>query len=373
MRVGQLLYRPDTGWTDETPAPTAPQLVLAFVDPHEARGAAVSALVERFPGARVVAATTGGEILGRDVHEGTAVAVAVELERSRVVVEVEPLAGAADSGRAARALGERLCAPDLRAVFVLSDGLDVNGSELVLGLRASVGDGVIIVGGLAGDGARFGETRVGVDGALAPHRLVGMGFVGEALEVGHGSCGGWRPYGPERVITRAEGNVLYALDDEPALELYKRYLGPEAAQLPSSGLHYPLTIRRPDAPDTELVRTVLSIDEGQQSLTFAGDVPQGAIARLMRARVDEIVEGAERAAEAAGDGELAVLVSCIGRRLLLGQRVGEEVEAVEQVLGEGCARIGYYSYGEISPHAASGIAELHNQTMTITTFRERAA
>jgi hypothetical protein len=128
-----------------------------------------------------------------------------------------------------------------------------------------------------------------------------------------------------------------------------------------------------------VVRTILAVDKAEQSLTFAGDVPAGAYARLMKANFDRLIDGAHGAAEhavAAPGGVapgLALLISCVGRRLVLHQRVEEEIEAAREVLGVGVTFAGFYSYGEISPFTPQARCELHNQTMTITTLGERAA
>ena len=206
----------------------------------------------------------------------------------------------------------------------------------------------------------------------------GVGLYGDALRMGHGSMGGWDIFGPERTITRARANVLYELDGRPALDLYKSYLGELSGGLPATGLLFPLAIRtagsRPDEPS--LVRTILAVDEDDQSMTFAGDMPEGARAQLMRANVDRLIEGAADAAlmvdGGGGAGPTLVLgISCVGRRLVLGERTEEEIEATVECLPGGVQQIGFYSYGEISPHA-SGLCELHNQTMTLTTIHETA-
>jgi hypothetical protein len=234
---------------------------------------------------------------------------------------------------------------------------------------------VVITGGLAGDGPRFGTTYVGLNDAPAPGRVAAVGFYGDAIAVGHGSAGGWDVFGPERQITRSKGNVLYELNGKPALDLYKHYLGDDAKGLPGSALLFPLKVFPPDRPHEALTRTIVAVDEQERAMTFAGDMPQGHCAQLMRGNFDRLVEGAADAAHQAvlpfpGD-RVAVLVSCIGRKLLLGQRICEEVEAVKDVFGDGTALTGFYSYGEVSPHAATDCAELHNQTMTITVFGER--
>ena len=68
---------------------------------------------------------------------------------------------------------------------------------------------------------------------------------------------------------------------------------------------------------------------------------------------------------------VAVLISCIGRKLVLGPRVSDETEEVDNLLGERIVKCGFYSYGEISPHLITQTCELHNQTMTVTVFAEK--
>jgi hypothetical protein len=232
-----------------------------------------------------------------------------------------------------------------------------------------------VTGGLAGDGSRFVRTAVCLDGPVPSAQVVAVGLYGERLQIGYGSVGGWDPFGVERRITRSRGNVLIELDGEPALDLYRRYLGEHAAGLPSSGLLFPLAIRGDDN-DTAIVRTILAVDEAERTLTFAGDVPQGCRARLMRANFSRLVEGASGAARIAAGAssaptELAILISCVGRKLVLKQRIEEEVEAVAEILGTATVQAGFYSYGEIAPFASAARCELHNQTMTVTTISEK--
>jgi len=331
-------------------------------------------LSQRHPGAIILGCSTGGEIHGTDVLDESLSVTTMGFDRTRLKSAEAAVANAAGSYDAGMAIGKALASPGLKTIFLLSDGTRVNGSELIRGIRACIGDDVVITGGLAGDGPRFGTTYVGLNSAPAPGRIAAVGFYGSAIEVGHGSAGGWDVFGPERHITRSKGNVLYELDGKPALDLYKHYLGDDAKGLPGSALLFPLKVFPPSRPDEALTRTVVAIDEAERAMTFAGDMPEGYSAQLMRGNFDRLVEGAADAAHQAafdldGDG-VAILVSCIGRKLLLGQRICEEVEAVKDVFGKGIALAGFYSYGEVSPHAATQCAELHNQTMTITVFGE---
>ncbi|MBF0168608.1 MAG: FIST C-terminal domain-containing protein [Alphaproteobacteria bacterium] len=376
MKLKQYLWTADKGLAEADQAAVLddPQLVLYFAAPKVMDdGKRFAELKQRFPGSHLVGCSTGGEILGEEVLDGTIAITAVRFERGSINVCGHALTEGESSLLAGKSLAEKLKQDGLKAVFVLSDGTKVNGSDLVEGIRSAVGDEVIITGGLAGDGADFKRTVVGCDCQPKEGMLAIIGFYGDALHIRHGSFGGWDRFGPERIITKSEANVLYELDNEPALDLYKRYLGDEATRLPASALLFPLSVRADASDKGDVVRTVVGIDEDKKSMIFAGDVQQGYSAQLMRGNFDHLVEGAQKAAEQAGGGNgpsLAILVSCIGRKLLLDQRIVEEVEAVAPVLGKEARLTGFYSYGEISPHGFTGKCELHNQTMTITLISE---
>ncbi len=378
MRVQQSHWNAEDGWRDAPNSDSVDQaqLVLYFAAPGNIGLADCYAEIrKRYADAHILGCTTGGEIFDQEVFDESIVCSAVQFEKTRVELTSCKAKASDGSFDAGVALGNSLLGSDLQMVFVLSDGIHVNGSELVRGLTSVVGEDIPVTGGLAGDGARFEVTLVGADGAPEEGRIAAIGLYGQSLTVGHGSVGGWDVFGPERTITRSNGNILYELDGKPALDLYRTYLGDEAKNLPGSGLLFPLKIRPPHGPTQDVVRTIVGIDEDAHSMIFAGNIPEGYVGQLMRGNFENLIEGAAEAARMAGtavNGErkLVVLVSCIGRKLLLGQRIGEEVEAVSEVFGDGTPAIGFYSYGEISPHAETGICDLHNQTMTVTVLAE---
>jgi hypothetical protein len=379
MRVEQRVWMTSKGWDPGGAGALRDSARLALVF------GATSRLLhpERFeeirrfyPGAQLFGCSTAGEICGTSVHDDSIVLTAVELEGSHVRGATVRLDEVGSSFEAGERLSRSLEKDELKHVLVLSDGLRVNGSALVKGLASQLPASVTITGGLAGDGERFKETLVFFGDQPQKEVVAVLGMYGEHLRVGYGSLGGWDPFGPERLITRSRGNVLYELDGRSALELYKKYLGEHARGLPATGLLFPLSLRTREG-DTGVVRTILSIDDTDQSMTFAGDVPEGAYARLMKANFDRLIDGAVGAAktshEAVGSStpDLAICISCVGRKLVLKQRTEEEVEGVRDVLGQRAALAGFYSYGEISPFTPNARCELHNQTMTITTLSER--
>jgi len=333
-------------------------------------------LQARYPQAALLGCSSAGEICGTQVFDDTLVATAIHFENTPIQLVEADIGDTGDSYKAGEMLARLLEPKGLVHVLVLSDGIQVNGSKLVKGLRAGLPEQVDVTGGLAGDGARFQTTLVLTNQGAHSGRIALLGFYGDQIQVNCGTLGGWDPFGPERVITRSHDNVLFELDGQSALALYKTYLGDQAADLPASGLLFPIELKVEGA-QSGIVRTILAVNEADQSMTFAGDMPQGAKARLMKANFDRLIEGAITAAEKCGSGpgtapaELAILISCVGRKLILKQRTEEEVEGAQDALGQDTVMTGFYSYGEISPFTQGGSCELHNQTMTITTLSER--
>ena len=376
MKTTTTRWTKETGWT--LPA-AAPQLILYFgaTSQLDAGAPAVRELAAKFPDAVVCGCSTAGEILGSHVFDESIVAALVQFQSTQVRAVAESTAGNADSAAVGRRAAGKLNTAGLRHVLILSDGLSVNGTALVAGFREILPPGVAITGGLAGDGSRFQKTFVGLGSDVKRDQIVAIGFYGAGIVIGYGSRGGWEGFGPRRRITRSQGNTLLELDGQPALALYKRYLGERAAGLPATGLLFPLELTKDATEKAGLVRTILAVDEANQSLTFAGDMPEGWYARLMKATGDQLVEGAANAGSDAalksdaGGSSLAIMVSCIGRRLVLGQRIEEELEAVIRSLPALTETVGFYSYGEACPSAGNDLSELHNQTMTITVIGEK--
>jgi len=335
----------------------------------------VDALIEQFPRCHFIGCSTAGEIYQDSIHDDSISLGLIRFDHTRLKSASAVTNRASDSFAAGQSLAKQLSATDLRAVFVLSRGVQVNGSQMIEGLSSILPDNMVITGGLAADNSHFETTwTFGPDG-LHQHQAVAVGFYGERFRIHHGSRGGWDVMGPDRKVTRSKDNVLYELDGHPALELYKRYLGERAAGLPATGLLFPLALRNEQEAERNTVRTILSVDEETQSITLAGDIPQGRFVQLMHANFDHLVDGAALAAEKAtagiqpGTSPLSIAISCVGRRLVLGQRCEEELEAALEAFPDDTVQIGFYSYGEISP-LANGRCDLHNQTMTLSLIWE---
>lgn len=379
MRVIQKIAKKPADLAAQSTALAAinPDLLIVFGSvEHFIAPDFASTLRNALPGTTLIGCTTAGEITPDGVDDGTCTLTGISFDASKLIQANTHLTGMDDSFAAGERLGHQLAGVELKAVMVFGPGVQINGSALVDGITSIIGNRIPITGGLAGDGGAFKQTfTLGPDG-VCDNAIVAVGLGGEALRFGHGSFGGWEPFGPARKVTRCANNVLFELDGEPALEVYKRYLGDHAKALPASGLLFPFAMLGEDHSAVGLIRTILGVDEASGSLTLAGEIDPNGYLKLMHARTDKLVNGAESAAEAAAQmlnnpGEsVAILVSCVGRKLVMGNRVDEEVEAVGDVFGSKATLTGFYSYGEISPFTPGASCKLHNQTMTITYLSE---
>lgn len=331
-------------------------------------------LEERYPNAQLVGCTSSGNILGEEITDATLVGTAVSLERGSVKVVTQDFIEGEDQYLMTKALVESLPQENLKHIFLLSDGLNVNGSSLAKGINDAVEHKISSTGGLAGDDTDFEETWVVANNEVSQNRVVAVGFYGEGLVVESGCYAGWDEFGVFRKITKSTNNVVYEIDGEPALDLYKKYLGVYAKDLPGSALNFPASIKK-DNDSEPIIRTVLGVDEEAKSLTFAGDVPEGYLARLMKTNIDGLIDGSEIAAQQIkkvnDKTALGLVVSCVGRRLVLKQLTEEELESIGETLGENVQLVGFYSYGELAPFSSELTScSLHNQTMTLTVVYE---
>ena len=302
----------------------------------------------------------------------------IQFETTKIKVVKKPISSVKHSYKYGADIATELLNDELKGIFVLSDGLHINGSKFTKGISSVIPNEIVVTGGLAGDDERFEATWVIVNKEARSGFITAVGFYGDNIHIAHGSQGGWDSLGIERIVTKSEENILYELDSQPALEIYKRYLGDKANELPASGLLFPLEIKPTYESEESTVRTILAVDEKAQSITFAGDIPEGSYVTFMKANYDRIIDGASLAAEKVkmdaynDEPLLSIAISCVGRHLILKQRTEEELEAVLEILPPAAKQIGFYSYGEISP-LASGKCDLHNQTMTLTLIWETDA
>ena len=378
MKLETFTYHLEQGWSaDPFPDLDSQHTLLLvfggsdFIDRPEP----FKELQAAYPKSHIVGCSSAGEIYGSSISDNSLVVGVLRFAATQVRRAAARIHSLEDSYQAGEKIAERLFLPDLRSLLVFTDGINVNGSKLIRGLNNILPSSVVVTGGMAGDGERFERTWVIKDGMTQSGYISAVGLYGDAVRIGHGSRGGWDIFGPERRVSRSEGSLLYELDGKPALQLYKEYLGDRAHGLPATALLFPLALRSSSGDTKRVVRTVLGVNEEQQAMLFAGDIPEGSLAQLMKANFDRLIDGAALVAqETVARFEmvppvLSLAISCVGRRMVLGERSDEELDVTLEQLPPNTRQIGFYSYGEISPHG-TGHCDLHNQTMTLTTISE---
>lgn len=379
MKTVQLKKTTQSDWQYlSEDIPLQKPLVLVFGNRYMLESESILKEVRSlFPDGEFVFGSTAGDITSQYVDDESITLTAIEFEKSHYEIKTANVFEnnvKADSYETGKNLINQLYKKGLKHVFIVSEGSFINGSQLTLGMNAAIDDNILITGALCGDAARFEKTLASHNELPKSGEIVAIGLYGETLEVSFSINGGWTPFGPERIVTKSKSNVLYELDNKPALDLYKKYLGEKSKELPAAALLYPLKVKSTDEKQS-IVRTILNIDEEENSMILAGDILENSRVQLMMTNVDNIVDASEKAASQALElrehkPELAILVSCIGRKLVLDQRVEEEVEEVLEVVGNETTICGLYSYGEIAPFRNEQNCQLHNQTMTITLISE---
>ena len=338
-------------------------------------GSVYHALKNAYPNSIILGCSTGGEIFDHAVFDQTVATLALDFEKTKLKYATTDHLSHPDGYEAGQYVATQLKRDDLRGIFVIADGLLVNASQFVKGMESILGKDIPIVGGLAGDGETFQTTLVGLNNTPAPGQMVGIGFYGHHFHIGYGSAGGWDPHGPIRKITKSSGNILYEVDGKPASDFYKGYLGKLASEKRNYALFYPFSVWPDGEEDSAFIRSVLSLNDEDKSITFTGEIPEGYNARLMRGLIPKLLDGAYQAGKQIAlppnKESVAILISCMGRRIVLGNHAEDEIISVSEALPQPhCHQVGFYSYGEISPRTATHVPELHNQTMTVTTFYE---
>jgi hypothetical protein len=370
------VYFKDGNWSDANIEINDSSFAILFADRVMLeRPDPVQAFIKKFPRTRLISCSSAGEILGKSVKDSSVIATIVDFEKTTFSFVTGNIRDYKNSVELGKDLASRLDQNGLKYVMVISDGNLVNGDAMVDGLHMVLSRNIVVSGGLAGDAARFQKTLVGLDNQIEEGNVVLLGLYGNHLRISTGVSGGWDPFGPERTITKSKGSMLMEIDGSNALELYKKYLGKYADELPASALLFPMSVQMGDN-DAYIVRTILSIDEDKGTMKFAGTMPEGAKVRFMKSNPDRLIDAAVTAGAQATerikkeDCSLALIVSCVGRKLVLADRIEEEVEAVTEELLPHTSVTGFFSYGEIAPQENSDRSQLHNQTITVTLFSE---
>ncbi len=351
-----------------------PDLVLAFLAPTDAqeRLREIAALWPSSPlaGVEAVSQFDGGDwVMG-----GSLLAFWFEQPRSAQhgveLIEVSGRRGEPFAEAEISALTSRL--DDADGALLLVDGLRFPAERFLSELRRRVASPrVAIAGGLASQAEPIGTavgSRVFLGSELLPAAAIAVVFRGFSMRVE--VVRGWDPASPIYTVTRAEGTILHEIDGEPATDWYRRFftIEGELAPLPEASYGYPLILVGPGTERQGLYRAMRAFDEPPGAVTLWGTIEMGDQVRLGMGNDDSLLRTVRRLDHLAAPPQAAVLVSCVGRQAVLGERAGEEVAAIHGALA-GAALSGFFTFGEIGPSAGGDLA-YYNQTAVLVLLTE---
>jgi hypothetical protein len=376
MKSEQSFILSNQVWEGDNALKETAGLVLAFGPRRKILEEGIySTIKARYPKAIVLILSTSFEVVVSKISASRIVVTAIQFDKTKLRSTSLQVSSKSDSRMAGKMICDQLRGDDLKHILLFSDGYDINGDDLVDGLNEELPQGVMVSGGFAGSDAEDPTTYVGLNQEPKTRNIAAIGFYGHDLKVANGVESGWDEFGPTKIVTESDGNVVYSLDGENVLEVYRRYLGKsKEADFAMSIQHFPLCILKPDG--SKIVRSVFRVDEKRNALVYSGNVPKDSKVRFMIANVDRLIDGAVNAAERINEQckadrpELVLVVSCVGRSVLLLERTEEEIELACETIGKDIMYSGFYSNGELSPATGSKLCSLHNQTISITSYSE---
>jgi hypothetical protein len=338
---------------------------------------AVCALMDQHE-IQVFGATSSGEFTGSDIEEESMVIMLLDIPTAYFKLAFFEAVDK-DDFNVAKQLGEEGRKTFTRAAFIIASGWvnEIDGEEIIRGIQSGYGDDAIIFGGMAGDDQTLTGPMVFTKGKRSTTGLMGLIIDLDKMDItGVATCG-WKPIGITKTITKSKGNIVYTIDDQPALDLVMKYLGLSLSDEPmnntvfSLGAYYPLQLERENAPS--VMRTAMLGNTADRSLVCAGKIPQGSRVRFSLPPdfdvIDTVVNDCTQVKEEELQQADAVLVfSCISRYLSFGVMTREELERVNEVWK--APMIGFFSYGEYGK-SKTGKHEFHNNTCCVVALKEK--
>lgn len=376
MKVSHTHY---ASTEDIKPSATSlrPQLVLCF-SPSERYSTLnlKSDLEPHFPEADIVGCSAIGTICGTQVDDDRASLTLMHFEETEVNVVSGQFTPDLNYHEQGEQLAQQLRGLGLKHVLLFASGLHANVSAFLDGLSNSLPRQATISGGIASD-TDYSKPLCWHNETTYEQGFVAIGLYSECLQIGYGSFSGYDRFGSLRTITRAQDNCVYEIDGQPALQLYQRYLGDYAAELPNSAQLLPLYLRHPNDNEKSIVRSISGFDEDSGCLFFNGDMPEGNQVYLMKGNADGLIEGALIAALLAKESfrdlwepEVTLCIAGSGRPMILGPREEDELEKITDNIGDHGYVVGFYGFGEIAPNRHDPGHSLNNQSISITTMTE---
>ncbi len=358
-----------------------PTLAIVFISIEQDRKSVAEMLFNK--GIDVFGATSGGEFSNDNQTEGEMVIMLIELERSNYFISLEDAKGK-ELAQVSQTLARTALSKFKNPAFILcstsltAEGDFLNGDVLVENIEKVVGTDVKIFGGMAGDDIKFTGTYVFNHEKSTDSGIIAIVLDEDKIDLHGMALSGWKPLGIERTITKSKGRLIYTIDNQPAIDMYLKYLGNENFSenekfkiLDAIGVHYPFQIKT-EYGEPVMV-TPMGIDKNENALICEKEVKQGSAFHFSVPPdfdiVETILENArDLKKEKQASADALLIFSCIGRLAAMGPMAQEENEGLAKIWNVPMA--GFYTYGEFgrSPH---GKRRMHSTTCSWVALKEK--
>jgi len=355
-----------------------PDLILIFASfDFENLSCSIQDISKKFKNAIITGCTSNGIINSKGVNNSVIAITALKFTNSSVALYTINLSpDSCATFECGSKFINKIEQDNLKHIFLLSDQHLLIEQEFLDGMNANSDAAVSITGGLSSNSEFDDSKGLIINGKLDTNKAIAVAFYGESLKVGYHAVAGWNSYGSEHLVTNSSEKKILEIDDQPALDWYNSHFNEnDIKKIKNIGIKYPIKIRNSENT-SPVLRSPEHFDESDKSINLLSDISKGSYIRVMKADKDRVINGAENAAKKIIENynhqhELAILISCKGRKLLLNGSTSEEVEAVVDQFPESTITTGFYSNGEISPFYKKTKCSYHNLTMCITTISEQ--
>lgn len=360
-----------------------PTLAIVFISVKQDHKEIIKILDQKH--ISIFGATTAGEFIDGNIEEGSIVIMLLDMNAD--YFKLEFLETSTQTAlKDAKKLGVRAKETFKKpALIIATGGVYIDGDQIIEGLLEGIGitnslskSEVTIFGGMAGDDLLAEKPLVFTNGKSKDNALVALVIDEDKIDVrGIATCG-WKAIGTSKTVTKSEGNIVYTIDDKPALDMLMKYLGVELTMDEDKEIvsflnswYYPLQLER-DNGDA-VIRATRFANSKDRSLICTGSVPQGSQIKFslppefdsietVIAECESIKDDAQQQADA------LIMFSCVSRHLSFGSLIKEEIEQVQNVWN--APMVGFFTYGEYGK-SKMGKHEFHNNACCVVVLKEK--
>lgn len=358
-----------------------PNLAIVFISIKQNRQAICDILDKK--GIDVIGSTSSGEFINGHQSEGEIVILLLDIPREYYHILYEDI-GERSLEKATGKMVDNAFQKFEKPAFILitslirSDGSLLDGEGMIKHIEKIAGPDITMFGGMAGDDLSFSGTWIFTGNMATDYGMAALVLDGSKIELHGLAYSGWKPMGVSRTVTKSDGNLIYTIDNHPALEMYLHYLGHDASStidqidfFDKVGVHYPFQIERENREPK--MCNPIGYDKGKNALICESDVVQGSRLRFSMPPDFEIIETViEKAEEIKTEqnttADALLIFSCAGRLSALGPMAQEENEGLQKVWDVPMA--GFYTYGEFGK-GLNGRHEFHSTTCSWVALKEK--